>query len=83
MTINYHNVQKKQAEVDKLNRLYEQLMSNVKVEHTGPLDATIYNIGKAITAKKEESVQLQLQWLRVQNDLVCSRTFYGVTNRSI
>jgi hypothetical protein len=36
----------------------------------GPLEATIYNLTKAIQLKEKENLELQQYWLRAQNELV-------------
>lgn len=36
----------------------------------GPLEATIYNLSKAIQKKEQECLEIQQYWLRAQNELV-------------
>jgi chromosome segregation ATPase len=64
------DIEKKQREVDRLNRRYEELTRDVVDENTGPLEATIHNLTKAIGAKAEECASMQRQWLTTQTNLV-------------
>jgi len=63
-------IEKKMYLVDRLNRKFEQLTANVEDENMGPLEATIKNLGKNITAVKQQSEELQRQWLKQQTVLV-------------
>lgn len=64
------SIQKKQSEVDRLNKLYDSLASNMVDENTGPLEATIHNLSKSIQGAKAECTRLQNYWLRQQRTLV-------------
>lgn len=61
---------KKQAEMDLLNKKYDQLTGNSQDESVGPLEATIHNMTKLVQAKEKENTELQQFWLRAQTDLV-------------
>jgi coiled-coil domain-containing protein 40 len=61
---------KKASELDLLNKKYDQLTTGNEESNMGPLEATIYNLSKAIQAKEKECMELQQYWLRSQNDLV-------------
>eukprot|EP00163_Fabomonas_tropica_P028100 TRINITY_DN5647_c0_g1_i1.p1 TRINITY_DN5647_c0_g1~~TRINITY_DN5647_c0_g1_i1.p1 ORF type:complete len:873 (+),score=382.53 TRINITY_DN5647_c0_g1_i1:369-2987(+) len=63
-------IEKKQSEVDKLNRRYDQLTSQIEDANTGPLEATIHNMSKAINQKAAECQELQRQWMKHQTQLV-------------
>lgn len=70
--IRRHNddIQRKQYEVDRLNRKIEQLQSRTREENTGPLEATIHNLGQEIAAKQKQCQELESFWLRSQSELV-------------
>ena len=69
-------IEKKQAEVDRLNRKYDALTANQEDENTGPLEATIYNLGKSISGKNAENSEMQKKWITQQTELV------GIMNES-
>ena len=56
--------------MDRLNRQYDRLTSNVEDENLGPLEATIANITREIGSKVHESKELQRQWIVIQMELV-------------
>jgi chromosome segregation ATPase len=70
--IRRHNdeIQRKQYEVDRLNRKLEQLASKSQDENLGPLEATIHNLANEIAAKQRQCQELQGFWLRAQSELV-------------
>ncbi|KAJ3073729.1 Coiled-coil domain-containing protein 40, partial [Quaeritorhiza haematococci] len=61
---------KKQAEMDLLNKKYDQLTAKNQDESMGPLEATIHNLTKSVQMKEKECADLQTFWLRAQNELV-------------
>ncbi|RQM21170.1 hypothetical protein B5M09_010247 [Aphanomyces astaci] len=63
-------IEKKMLRLDRLNKKYEQLVSNMVDENTGPLEATIKNIKKETLQKKKENVDKQREWLQIQTSLV-------------
>ncbi|CAK5184948.1 unnamed protein product [Aphanomyces euteiches] len=63
-------IEKKMLRLDRLNKKYEQLVSNMVDENTGPLEATIKNIKKETVLKKKENVDKQREWLHIQTSLV-------------
>ena len=55
-----NEIEKKQSEVDRLNRRYDALVGAQEApESTGPLEATIYNLNKSIAAKNAENTEFQ------------------------
>jgi chromosome segregation ATPase len=66
-----NEIEKKQSEVDRLNRRYDALVGAQEApESTGPLEATIYNLNKSIAAKTAENAELQKRWITLQTELV-------------
>ena len=66
-----NEIEKKQSEVDRLNRRYSALVGAQEApESTGPLEATIYNLQKSIAAKTAENTELQKRWITLQTELV-------------
>jgi len=63
-------VEKKMYVVDRLNRKYEQLTANMTDDNHGPLEATINSLMKNIDQKKQENIQEQREWLKMQTKLV-------------
>jgi chromosome segregation ATPase len=61
---------KKAAEIDALNKKYDQMTAGSEDSNMGPLEATIYNLTKSIQLKEHECLTLQQYWLRAQNELV-------------
>ncbi|KAJ3273941.1 Coiled-coil domain-containing protein 40 [Terramyces sp. JEL0728] len=61
---------KKASEMDSLNKKYDQMTSGNQDAHMGPLEATIYNITKAIQQKESGILELQQYWLKAQNEMV-------------
>ncbi|KAJ3260019.1 Coiled-coil domain-containing protein 40 [Boothiomyces macroporosus] len=61
---------KKASEMDSLNKKYDQMTSGSQDAHMGPLEATIYNLTKAIQQKESEILELQQYWLKAQNEMV-------------
>lgn len=64
------SIEKKMSVVDRLNRKYEKLTAGQEEENLGPLEATIKNLTKQISAKADSSDALQHQWLQDQTVLV-------------
>ena len=56
--------------MDKLNRQFEKLTANMTDEETGPLEATIANLKREITAKEGEGRDMQRMWVNYQTELV-------------
>eukprot|EP00753_Platysulcus_tardus_P018560 PLAT6916.1.p1 GENE.PLAT6916.1~~PLAT6916.1.p1 ORF type:complete len:923 (+),score=651.50 PLAT6916.1:76-2844(+) len=65
-------IEKKMYVVDRLNRRYEQLTGDMEDENTGPLEATIKNLSKQISAKLGEIEEMKRAWLRTQTELVAT-----------
>jgi chromosome segregation ATPase len=63
-------IEKKMYRVDRLNRKYEQLTSNMEDENTGPLEATLKNLKKEVQRVFEENSTTQREWLAKQTELV-------------
>eukprot|EP00667_Euglena_gracilis_P002731 EG_transcript_2736 len=69
----HDEIERKQKNLDKLNREYDDILGRQGADSTeglGPLEATIHNLSKAITAKSNENDQLQRDWIRAQTELV-------------
>ncbi len=63
-------LERKQTEVDRLNKKYDILVSNLKDENMGPLEATIHNLTNEISKRQRDCAELQYYWLRSQTELV-------------
>merc|ERR1711959_636693 len=63
-------IERKQVDIDKLNKRYEALTSGTEEENMGPLEATIHNYTKEIGKKTEESNELKRTWMKHQTELV-------------
>ena len=68
-------IEKKQHELDLLNRKFDGLMKQRAGaaeldEDAGPLEATIVNMKREIHAKSQECTELQRLWIKQQTDLV-------------
>jgi chromosome segregation ATPase len=73
----HDEIERKQKTLDSLNRQFDGIIAaqgNEEGEHVGPLEATINNLSKAITQKSSENDSLQRDWIRLQTELVNSRT---------
>ena len=66
----HDEIEKKQIQIDRLNRKYDALVSNLEDENTGPLEATIHNLGKEISQQVRQAAELQRIWIRSQTELV-------------
>ena len=64
------DIEKRQGEVDKLNRLYESLKNEQNGEELGPLERTIRDLQKKITECDETVAESQGNWLKKQTELV-------------
>lgn len=64
------NIEKRQSEVDKLNRQYDALTSAQNGEEYGPLERKIRLIQSKIEQSDETSQENQAQWLKKQTELV-------------
>jgi hypothetical protein len=69
MQIN-HNIEKRQSEVDRLNRQYDQLTSAQNGEEYGPLERMIRQIQSQIAQSDQTSAEDQATWLKKQTELV-------------
>ncbi|KAF6257749.1 hypothetical protein COO60DRAFT_1639651 [Scenedesmus sp. NREL 46B-D3] len=64
-------IERKTRETDALNRKLEKLLAaQPEAINTGPLEATIHNMGKDIEAKGREGQELQRRWITRQTELV-------------
>lgn len=68
-------ISKKQSEMDLLNRKYDalvaqQMASGAVNSEVGPLEATIYNLGRVVGENELVCSKLQIDWLKCQTDLV-------------
>merc|ERR1711959_365375 len=63
-------IERKQVDIDKLNKRYEALTSGTEEENMGPLEATIHNTTKEINQKENECAEYKRQWMRHQTELV-------------
>ena len=68
-------IEKKQHEIDLLNKKFEQMMAKRAGvedldEDAGPLEAAIVHIKKDIASKQAESAELQRTWIKGQTELV-------------
>ncbi len=67
----HDDIGSKMNKVDRLNRKYERMIEGVEEEEPmGPLEATIKNIEKNISAMDEESRTLQSEWVSNQTKLI-------------
>eukprot|EP01062_Namystynia_karyoxenos_P000026 TRINITY_DN10007_c1_g1_i1.p1 TRINITY_DN10007_c1_g1~~TRINITY_DN10007_c1_g1_i1.p1 ORF type:complete len:929 (+),score=518.09 TRINITY_DN10007_c1_g1_i1:98-2788(+) len=77
----HDTIERKQKTLDQLNRQYDAIMSQQGAEDggegVGPLEATINNLSKAITAKSAENDALQRDWIKAQTELVNTKTKAG------
>lgn len=63
-------IERKQVDIDKLNKRYEALTSGTEEENMGPLEATIHNTTKEIQKKVDECTEYKRQWMKHQTELV-------------
>jgi len=63
-------IERKQVDIDKLNKRYEALTSGTEEENMGPLEATIHNYTKEIGKKTDECGELKRTWMKHQTELV-------------
>merc|ERR1711865_358476 len=63
-------IERKQVDIDKLNKRYEALTSGTEEENMGPLEATIYNANKEIAKKMDECADSKRSWMKHQTELV-------------
>eukprot|EP00775_Hariotina_reticulata_P007189 gene7189-7403_t len=64
-------IERKTRDMDTLNRKMEKLLSaQPEAIATGPLEATIHNLGKEIEHKTKEGQELQRNWITKQTELV-------------
>merc|ERR1711998_168327 len=70
-------IERKQVDIDKLNKRYEALTSGTEEENMGPLEATIHNTTKEIAKKTEECTEYKRQWMRHQTELVAVNSDAG------
>eukprot|EP00756_Hemistasia_phaeocysticola_P034682 Hpha_TRINITY_DN16537_c0_g10::TRINITY_DN16537_c0_g10_i1::g.136605::m.136605 len=77
----HDTIERKQKTLDQLNRQYDSIMSQQGAddggEGVGPLEATINNLSKSITAKSAENDVLQRDWIKAQTELVNTKTKSG------
>ena len=64
------DIEKKQSEVDKLNRLYDGLKKEQNGEEYGPLERQIRILQSKIEQTDQTAQQHQSQWLKKQTELV-------------
>merc|ERR1711998_529364 len=70
-------IERKQVDIDKLNKRYEALTSGTEEENMGPLEATIHNTTKEIAKKTDECTEYKRQWMRHQTELVAVNSEAG------
>jgi chromosome segregation ATPase len=72
MQINHNNrnIEKRQSEVDRLNRQYDQFTSAQNGEEYGPLERKIRQIQSRIAQSDQVSAEDQATWLKKQTELV-------------
>lgn len=68
-------IEKKQHELDLLNRKFDSLMKQRAGvaeldEDAGPLEATIVHLKRELSTKEAENAEFQRVWIRAQTDLV-------------
>lgn len=63
-------IEKKMLRLDRLNKKYEQLLSKMEDENTGPLEATIKNLVKEAACVRAQNLDRQKEWLQTQTSLV-------------
>jgi hypothetical protein len=64
------DTERKEREMDRLNRALEKLLSAVVEDNLGPLEATVANLVKEIAAKGADTRELQRTWIGLQSELV-------------
>ena len=67
---NNNEIEKKQSEVDKLNRKYESLKDAQNGEEHGPLERKIRQMQSRIVQSDKIVQENQAEWLKKQNELV-------------
>ncbi|OHT09128.1 hypothetical protein TRFO_22140 [Tritrichomonas foetus] len=67
---NNTDIEKRQSEVDKLNRQYDSLKSAQNGEEYGPLERKIRQIQSRIQQSDEQAQENQATWLKKQTELV-------------
>jgi len=70
-------IERKQVDIDKLNKRYEALTSGTEEENMGPLEATIHNTTKEINKKVDECAEYKRTWMRHQTELVAVNSDSG------
>ncbi|KAI3426120.1 hypothetical protein D9Q98_008499 [Chlorella vulgaris] len=73
MKLGHADVEAKARQVEALNRRYQKLLDGGKDVETGPLEATIANLQREITAKEAAGREVQRRWIVVQGQLVAAQ----------
>ncbi|ORX50411.1 hypothetical protein BCR36DRAFT_583539 [Piromyces finnis] len=63
-------IEKRQSEIDALNKKFDELKNVNDEEYVGPMEATINNLMKAVSQKEKEYYEMQQLWIRSQTDLI-------------
>jgi len=63
-------IERKQVDIDKLNKRYEALTSGTEEENMGPLEANIHNSQKEIAKAIEKNTEYKRTWMKHQTELV-------------
>ncbi|KAA6368843.1 MAG: hypothetical protein EZS28_035629 [Streblomastix strix] len=64
------DIQKKQGEIDKQNRKFDDIMRNKKEKDMGPLETTKYNVTLEIKMKKQQYFEMERNWIYPQMALL-------------
>ena len=73
---NIENIQKKQQQVDKINKELGKYSSQNKDLNTGPLDAQINNLSKNVEAKEKECASSRIKWMKDETQLLSDQKEY-------
>lgn len=70
----HDSIERKQKDLDRLNRRMEEIIKSKgsleEAENTGPLEATVNSLTKAVAGKSKEAEELEREWIKKQSELV-------------
>lgn len=79
---NHKNLEKKQLEMDKLNKDYGELMKNKKGEDEGKFEVEINKLQTKVKQLEDKKGELRKQWLNKKQELVNKETALNTIKES-
>eukprot|EP00921_Rhytidocystis_pertsovi_P026048 GHVQ01042058.1.p2 GENE.GHVQ01042058.1~~GHVQ01042058.1.p2 ORF type:complete len:883 (-),score=174.94 GHVQ01042058.1:4520-7168(-) len=79
----HNHIEKKQLNVDRLNKEFDEKRSKQEDANTGPLEAKINNLKKLVASENQECSDMRKDWIKKQTEFIKVQTEVSNLSQSL